>query len=118
MAGEHGAHAAVPFAYVPTGHVDAVNAQEVAPAVLYNPAAQGGQNDAPPVLCVPAAQKVQSGAPAALDLLRYVPAGQDGAAQAGAPGALNADPKKMSSTPKSLPLNAVSVFTSVNCAIP
>jgi hypothetical protein len=34
VAGEHGAHAAVPFAYVPTGHVDAVNAQEVAPAAL------------------------------------------------------------------------------------
>ena len=54
---EHGAQDAGAAANVPAGHVAAVNAQEVAPAVLYNPAAQGGQNDAPPVLCVPAAQK-------------------------------------------------------------
>ena len=43
MAGEHAAHAAVPFTYVPTGHVDAANAQEVAPWALKDPPAQERQ---------------------------------------------------------------------------
>jgi hypothetical protein len=50
VAGEHGAHAAAPFAYVPTGHVEAVNAQDVAPCALKDPAAQGrhaAEEDAP-----------------------------------------------------------------------
>ena len=42
-AGWHATHAAVPFAYVPTGQVEAEKAQEVAPAVLNAPAAQGRQ---------------------------------------------------------------------------
>ena len=41
VAGAHAAQAAGALAYVPTGHVDAVNAQEVAPAELKDPAAQG-----------------------------------------------------------------------------
>jgi hypothetical protein len=38
VAGEHAAQAAGALAYVPTGHVDAVYAQEVAPAGLKEPA--------------------------------------------------------------------------------
>ena len=60
VAGEQGSHAAVPFAYVPTGHVDAVKAQEAAPCALKAPAAQG-------------MQEAEEGAPAEV---RYVPAGQ------------------------------------------
>ena len=41
VAGEHGAHAAVLFANVPTGHVAAVYAQAVAPWVLEDLPAQG-----------------------------------------------------------------------------
>ena len=62
MAGEHGAHAAVPFAYVPTGHVATVNGQDVAPCALKDPAAQGrhtAEEDAPLVPeYVPAGQGV------------------------------------------------------------
>ena len=60
VAGEHGAHAAAPFAYVPTGHVEAVNAQDVAPCALKDPAAQGRH-------------AAEEGAPLAAE---YVPAGQ------------------------------------------
>ena len=41
MAGEHAAQEAGALANVPTGHVDAVNAQEEAPAALKEPPAQG-----------------------------------------------------------------------------
>jgi hypothetical protein len=41
VAGEQAVQAAVPFAYVPTGHVVAVKTQAVAPAALNAPAAQG-----------------------------------------------------------------------------
>ena len=62
VAGEQGAHAAVPCAYVPTGQVDAVYAQEVAPCALKAPAAQLAQAalEAAPVALdhVPAAQGV------------------------------------------------------------
>jgi hypothetical protein len=34
VVGEHGAQAAVPFAYDPTGHVATVNGQDVAPFAL------------------------------------------------------------------------------------
>jgi hypothetical protein len=43
VAGEHGAHAAVPFANVPTGHVEAVNGQDVAPCALYVPCFERGR---------------------------------------------------------------------------
>ena len=88
VAGEHGAHAAAPFAYVPTGHVEAVNAQDVAPCALKDPAAQGrhaAEEDAPLAAeYVPAAQgrhTVEEDAPLVAE---YVPAGQG--VHAAAPG--------------------------------
>jgi hypothetical protein len=63
VAGEHAAHAAGALAYVPTGQVDAVYAQEVALAGLKEPAAQGvhtAEDCAPTeVEYEPAAQAVQ-----------------------------------------------------------
>ncbi len=63
MAGEQGAHAALPLAYVPIGQVVAVKAQAVAPCVLKDPAPQGRQKAeelAPGVVeKVPAAQGLQ-----------------------------------------------------------
>jgi hypothetical protein len=60
VAGEQGAHAAGPLANVPAGHVAAVNAQEVEPWALKEPAAQGRQlaAEGAPADCenVPAAQ--------------------------------------------------------------
>ena len=41
VAGEHGAHADVPFANVPIGQVDAVKAHDVAPSALNDPAKHG-----------------------------------------------------------------------------
>jgi hypothetical protein len=60
VVGEHGAHAAVPFAYDPTGHVATVNGQDVAPCALKDPAAQGRHT-------------AEEGAPLAAE---YVPAEQ------------------------------------------
>jgi len=75
VAGTHAAHAAVPFANVPTGHVAAVKAQEAAAAALYAPAAQGRHviEEFAPIAeeKVPAGQLVQEVAP----LLLKVPAG-------------------------------------------
>jgi hypothetical protein len=68
VAGEHAAHAAGALAYVPTGHVEELNAQEGAPATLNTPTAHKRQAvlEVLPVagLYVPAAQSVQDAAPA------------------------------------------------------
>ena len=60
VAGEHVTQEAGALANVPTGHVDAVCTQEVAPAVLYDPAAHGvhtAENELPVKLeYVPAGQ--------------------------------------------------------------
>ena len=95
MAGEQGAHAALPLANVPIGQVVAVKAQEVAPWVLKAPeqGRQAAEELAPGVVeKVPAAQGLQvvlSAAPrTALKVpaeqgehaavpLAYVPLGQD-----------------------------------------
>ena len=80
VAGEHGAHAAVPFAYDPTGHVATVNGQDVAPCALKDPAAQGrhtAEEDAPLVPeYVPAGQGVHVEGAAAPTKALYIPAGQ------------------------------------------
>jgi hypothetical protein len=100
VAGEQGAQAAAPLANEPTGHVAAVNAQEVAPATLYAPAAQGrhaaeelapGEGEKVPAaqgahvegaaapkkaLYVPARQPVQTALEAAPVALDHVPAAQ------------------------------------------
>ncbi len=46
VAGAHAAHADVPFANVPAGHVVAVCAQAAAPAALYAPGAAQGAHAA------------------------------------------------------------------------
>ena len=80
MAGEHAAQDAGATANVPTGHVDALNAQEVAPAVLKDPAAQGrhaadeltpGEGEK-----LPAAQGVHAEGATAPKRALYVPARQ------------------------------------------
>jgi len=52
VTGEQGAQAEVSLAYVPTGHVVAVNAQVVEPRILKEPALQGRHvvKELPPVL--------------------------------------------------------------------
>ena len=80
MAGEHAAQEAGALAYVPTGHVDAVKAQEAAPVVLKDPAAQGvhAAEDVAPVEVeyVPAGQAVHAEGAAAPTKVLYVPAPQ------------------------------------------
>ena len=77
MAGEHGAHAAVPLAYVPTGHVEEEKLQEVLPWVLYAFALQGRHAVAPSVVeYVPAGQGLQADGAAAPTKVLYVPASQ------------------------------------------
>ena len=100
VAGTHAAHAAGPLANVPTGHVAADKEQEVAPAALNAPAAQGrhaaeelapGEGEKRPAaqgahaegatapkraLYVPAPQLPQAALEAAPVALDHVPAGQ------------------------------------------
>ncbi len=71
VAGKHATHAAVPFAYVPAGHVVAVYAQDGAPAGLYAPAGQGAHDEEDTALAVPAGQMAQEEAPLPL----YIPLG-------------------------------------------
>ena len=77
-AGEHGAHAAVPLAYVPTGHVEEEKLQEVLPWVLYAFALQGrhavGEGAPSVVEYVPAGQGLQADGAAAPTKVLYVPA--------------------------------------------
>ena len=77
MAGAQGTHAAVPFAKVPTGQLEALNAQAVEPSALKAPAGQGRHTAAEgaPIDTekVPAAQGAHAAAPAEGP---YVPAAQ------------------------------------------
>ena len=74
-------HAAAPFANVPTGHVAAVNAHEVAPWVLKAPKTQGrhvAEDDAPKAaLYVPAMQGMHAAGIAAPKRVLYDPALQE-----------------------------------------